>query len=182
VDVDFIASWEKMGIPLRVVLEGIREAYERVRQRPGSKGKVYSLSYCSFHVLRAFEEYKERKTGTQRKMINREKKRKKIQEEVRVFLDTAPAELSFLREPFGRALRLLSRREVDEKRLGILEEEIEELLFNFSSAQERKKVEEQIHREFPDFRKTQDRSLVQIKLLKRQRERYKIPYLSFYYY
>ena len=66
-DLDLIAAWEKMGIPLRVALEGVDRAFENYRAKTAARPKILSLAFCKNQVLKAFEQYKERKVGAPKK-------------------------------------------------------------------------------------------------------------------
>ena len=58
-----IETWKDAGIPLKAVLRGIDEAFDRYEQRPSKTKKVNSLAYCSQLVLAAAEDMKEAAVG-----------------------------------------------------------------------------------------------------------------------
>ena len=181
-DIDLIATWEKMGIPLRVVLEGMEKAFESQRLKRGEKGQIRSLAFCKFYVLKAFEQYRERRVGSQRRKEEKDGKRKRIRDEVQHFLRSVPPELAYLEEVFRRAQRILLRRDINQEELEQLEGEVEELLFRHSPPPQKEKAREEVLREFPSAGKDETDSLVTIKLIKKLREVYRIPHLSFFYY
>jgi len=46
-----IDKWEKMGIPLHVVIQGIDKTFENLRSRGLSQKKVHLLSYCEPEIM-----------------------------------------------------------------------------------------------------------------------------------
>jgi len=181
-ELDLIVRWGKMGIPLRVVLEGIRKSFENSRPKRGKKGKIFSLLFCNFQVLKAFEQYKERRVGERGMMLGREKKREKAKAEIEKFLGFIPPRVSFLRENYFLAKKKLSRRDLKEEELERLEEEIEEILFKNSPNEEKEKVRSEVKREYEFRNEAEFSSVWKIKLVKLLREKYKIPYISIFYY
>jgi len=181
-DIDLITTWEKMGIPLKVVLEGMGRTFENYRAKPGERQKIHSLVFCKLQVLKAFEQFKERKVGSHKSRYEREKKRKIIKGEVQRFLSDIPSPLSYLEEIYVRALKILSRRDVKEEELERLEEEIEEFLFKNCPQRERERVKRDILEKYPFKEKDEFHSIFRIKLIKTLREMYKVPHISFFYY
>ncbi|NIM91218.1 MAG: hypothetical protein GTO17_09750 [Candidatus Aminicenantes bacterium] len=180
-DLDLITAWEKMGIPLRVALEGVDRAFESYRAKPTARRKVLSLAFCNNQVLKAFEQYKERKVGAPKKRNERDKKRTRIKNEVQRFLNDLPPALSYLNDLYAQALMVLSRKKITEEELERLEEEIEELLFKNCPQEE----QERVRKEFSDKSSPGEEELISVyrtKLVKSLREMYKIPYISFFYY
>lgn len=178
-ELDLIARWEGMGIPLRVVLEGMRRSFEDSRP---VKRRIHSLSYCDYHVLRAFEQHKERKVGKREIMVEREEKRKRAKIEIEKFLRGIHPRLNFLREIYLQAQKVLSGKDFEEEELERMDEQIEELLFKNSPDEEKGKVRSEVMREY-EFRDEETFSSIwRIKLVKLLREKYKIPYISLFYY
>jgi len=166
---------------LRVALEGMERAFESYKAKPVARRKILSLAFCKNQVLRAFEQYKERKVGAPKKKNERDRKQKRIKEEVQKFLGDIPPALSYLNDLYTQALMVLSKRKVAEEELERMEEEIEELLFKNSPQEDKEKIKKEIsedlllsEEEFFSIYKTR-----QVKFL---RETYKIPYISFFYY
>lgn len=171
-----------MGIPLRVVLEGIRRSFENSRPKRGKKGKILSLLYCNFQVLKAFEQYKERRVGERGMMLEKEEKRERARAEIERFLKAIPHRVNFLREVFSLAQKKLSKKYFKEEELERMEEEIDELLFKNSPNEKREEVKIKVKREY-EFRNGEEFSLIwRIKLVKLLRKKYKIPYISLFYY
>lgn len=181
-ELDLIAHWEKLGIPLRVVLEGMRRSFEGDKLRSKTKGKIFSLSYCDSQVLKAFQQYRERRVGKGEMVKERETKKKKAKAEVDRFLKTMPSRVIYLRDIYSQARRILSRKDFQEEELERLEEEIEELLFLRASDQEKERVKNEVRNEYGARGDEELTSIWRIKLIKLLREDNKIPYLSLFYY
>jgi len=181
-DLDLIAAWEKTGIPLRVVLEGMERAFKNYWTKPGGRRKIHSLAFCKLQVLKTFEQHKERKVGTSKRRYERDEKRKKIKEEVQRFLRGISPSLTYLKDIYIQAQKILSRRAVKEEELERMEEEIEELLFKHCPQREKEKAKKEILEQFSHQGEEEFRSIFKIKLVKVLREIYKIPHISFYYY
>jgi len=181
-DLDLIANWEKIGIPLRVVLEGMERAFENYQARPVARRKIHSLAFCKLQVLKAFEQYRERKVGTPKRRYEGDNKQKKIKDEIKRFLRDIPQPLSYLNEIYAQALKILSRRKVKEEELERMEEEIEELLFENCPQKEKERVEREILEKYLYKAEEEFCSIFRTKLVKFLREKYKIPYISYFYY
>lgn len=181
-DMTLISSWEKIGIPLRAVLEGIEQSFDAYRRRPSSRRKVQSLSFCERNVLKVFSQYREGRVGRQRKAESRADKKKRIIAEVKKFLERIPPGTDTLREIYEETLRVLHRRSLDEKKLEELEGEIESALLRQAQQEEEEEVKRDVRAEFTNLSKEEFRRIVDTKLIKFLREKYKIPYVSFYFY
>jgi hypothetical protein len=66
VDWALIETWKDAGIPLKAVLRGIDETFDKHEKRPAKPKKINSLAYCSQEVLSAAEEMKEAAVGATR--------------------------------------------------------------------------------------------------------------------
>jgi len=181
-ELDLIETWEKMKIPLQVVLEGIDRAFEKDRLKRVRKRKILSLAFCNLQVLKAFEQFKDRRVGTKNKVVGKEEKKKKAKAEVKRFLENIPCEIDYLREIFSQVLRLLSLNNIDEEELEQKEREIEALLFEKSLDPEKEEVKKEILAEYEFVEEEEFQRVFKLRLLKHLREVYKIPYVSLYYY
>jgi len=181
-DMVTISSWEETGIPLRVVLEGIERAFERSRPRLARGRKMSSLSFCQTEVMKAYNGFRDRKVGRDRKERSREEKRKKISLEVKKFLESLPPEVEFLREAYREALAALSRKNVVEDALERLDEKVEQLILRRAEADDRGEMEKCRRADFPGRPAAELDEIYRLQLVKRWREKYRIPYLSFFYY
>ncbi len=180
-ELDLITGWEKMAIPLPIVLEGITKSFEKYRSRPGRKAKVLSLSFCNFEVLRAFEQYIERKVGVKKRIVEREAKAKMALAEAQKFLKAIPLQLSYLKDPYARAQKILSAA-LDEEELERIENKVEEVLCKNASEEDKDRVQRKLKAEYPNIDEEEFDRILNIKLVKILREKYKIPYISLYYY
>jgi len=181
-DLDLILAWENLGIPLGVVREGIEKAFENLRDRQAGKVKVLSLSFCQRCVLRAFDQYRERKVGRKKRVEPREDKRKKIKAEVQKFLNHLPPELNYLGGVFLEARKKFSESRLDEDALEAMDEKIEELLLANCPEKERIRVRQESLIEKSTLNREELERVLKIKLVKILRDRYKVPYLSLFYY
>jgi len=181
-DMVTISSWEEKGIPLRIVLEGIERAFENYRKRAVRGRKISSLSFCQTEIMRAFAEFRDRGVGRAEKGESRENKRKKIKLEVERFLKSLPLEAAFLSEVYRETLSVLSRKEASEETLERLDAKAEELITRQADAADRAEVERCVRADFPGRQAEELRGISQIELVKRWRERHRVPYLSYFYY
>lgn len=181
-DMVTISGWEEMGIPLRVVLEGIQRAFENYRKRRAGGRKMASLSYCSADVLRAFAESRDRGIGRRSKEVCREEKKKRVRLEVERFLRSLSPEVRFLKDIYGEAFKILSRGSVKEEDLERLEEKAEELILLQAQGMEKAEVEGRVKPDFKGRPDSEARDMYKIQLVKFMREKYRIPHLSFFYY
>ena len=181
-DMVTISSWEEKGIPLRIVLEGIERAFENYRKRAVRGRKISSLSFCQTEIMRVFAEFRDRGVGRAEKGESREDKRKKIKLEVKRFLKSLPLEAAFLSEVYREALSVLSQKEASEETLERLDARAEELITRQSDTADRAEVERYVRADFPGRQAEELRGISQIELVKRWRERHRVPYLSYFYY
>jgi hypothetical protein len=83
---------------------------------------------------------------------------------------------------FSRAKKILSQIRLDEEELERIEEDIEELLFMKTPDEEKEKIKGEILAEFEFKEKEEFSRIFKIKAVKFLREKYKVPYISLYYY
>jgi len=181
-DMVTISSWEETGIPLRVVLEGMERAFEKYRKRSAGRGKMSSLSFCEAEVVKAHAEHRDRGVGRTDKGESREGKRKRIRAEVERFLKSMPPETSFLSEVYREALAVLSRKEAPEEILERLDAKVEGLITRLADTALRAEVEKRVRADFPGRPAEELRRISLLEQVKRWRERYRVPYLSYFYY
>lgn len=127
-DLATIASWEALNIPLETVCEGIDRAFEYHRTIAPVRRNIRALSACGPQVLKAFERRREREVGRPANVATRREKKVRIADEVGRFLKEVPPSVSFLKEPFERALEILRQEKPDEDVLEWLEARIERTL------------------------------------------------------
>jgi hypothetical protein len=181
-ELDYIARWEEMGIPLHVVLEGIERSFEMYKRKTGRKAKIQSLAFCDLQVIKAFEQDRERKVGHKKKIVERQAKRDRAKAEVEKFVGKIPPQISYLKEAYSLAQKVLSQRHFDEEELERIEDTIEELLWKNSMDEEKKRVKRGIAKDYELKEKEEFERIFKIKLVKVLRDKYKIPYISLFYY
>ncbi len=181
-ELNLVEKWEKMEIPLPVVLEGIRMAFDNYMRKPGRKTKIQSLSYCENQVLRAFDQYRDRRVGGERRRLERAEKRIRANAEIKKFLNILPGQIEYLKDAYSRAQRLFSQGPVDEEELERIEAEVEELIWEHSLEEERERVKKDVRSEYKIEEGEEFLRILRIKLVKILRDRYKIPYISLFYY
>jgi hypothetical protein len=181
-DIVVISSWEEMGIPLRVVLEGIERAFENYRKRQAGGRKMSSLTYCNAEVLRTFAEFQDRNVGRRSKEVFRRQKKRSARIEVEIFLQSLSPEVSSLKEIYAEALQILSRRAVREEDLERLEERVEDLILRQAQEADKAEVRRRVQAEFLGRPDSQVQEIYKTQLTKFIREKYRIPHLSFFYY
>lgn len=175
-----IESWNKYGIPLPVVIEGVKTAYESYKSRPHRKGKTFSLAFCHNHVVRAYSQFKERKVGKRGKIPDQQDITETVRSECEKFLQQIPAQLGYLKEIFTRILAEFSEGRINENRLEQYEEEIEASIMENANAKEKEEVRNEIRFKWSGHEEW-DR-IYQLSLVKRVREKNRVPYVSPFYY
>jgi hypothetical protein len=180
-ELNVIADWKKQGIPVQVVLDGIRDCFSCHRKKPGRANKIHSLLFCRSFVLRAFESYKERKVGGGLKDFAEEERAKQLKEAVQKFIKTCPEEIRELRAIFSQVKKSLSQ-EVDEEGLEKMEQDVERLLLRKVLDSEKKKIRDEMLKEYPDKKGKEHARILEMRIIKHMREKYKVPHISLYYY
>jgi hypothetical protein len=180
-EMETVEKWEATAIPLEVILDGIKLAYESFRKKPGRRNKL-TLVFCERHVLQAYDLYQERRVGSQRKVFNQEEKQRRLQQAVSAFTGKIPDEVSILQDLFLRIEDELALGKWDEDRLEEYDRQVEHLLMSLISVPEKKASTEELRAEHDLQDPEELERLVRIKLIKKFRDRYEIPHLSLYYY
>lgn len=180
-EIEEIKEWKNMGIPLKIVLEGIKDCFVTHRRKPGRKDKVMSLAFCRSFVLRGYEAYKERKVGRQGKPFLEEGKKKELQKAIEGFLTSCPENFTDLRRIFLRALELVSGG-VDEEILEGLENDAEALLIGMASEEEKRQIQKEVMTEFGKNDPQELDRIQTLKVIKHIRKKFGIPHISLYYY
>jgi len=181
-ELDQIENWLQTGIPLRVVLEGIQFAYEDFRKKPVRRSRKLYLVFCNAMVLKSFKQYKDRKVGLTQKVDNEDDKKEKVKKEGEGFLEKMPDEVAYLKAVYLGAVKELSREKFNEDNLEQYEEKIEALLLMNASQEEKDKAEEYARRELKILDAGELGRVINLKIIKLMRDKYKIPYVSPYYY
>lgn len=177
-----LSSWEKEGIPLGSVLEGLEAAFRRPASGASSgRGKI-SLVYCDAFVRRAYDRHRERAVGRRPPAGRRPGRKERIRSEAAAFLGDASEELPGLKGLFRRALRLAEGEGDSEAELGRLEDEVENLLLKHCPEDERRRAEKQVRLEAPAAAGESLERKLRARLLKNLRMRYRVPFVSYPYY
>jgi len=177
-----LSSWEKEGIPLGSVLEGLEAAFRRPASGASSgRGKI-SLVYCDAFVRRAYDRHRERAVGGRPPARGRAERKERIRREAAAFLDDAPGDLPGLKDLFRRALRLAEDEGESEAELGRLEDEVENMLLTHCPEDERRRAERQVRHEAPSASEESLERKLRARLLKNLRVRYRVPFVSYPYY
>jgi hypothetical protein len=180
-EVEYIKDWKNRGIPLQIVREGIEDCFANHRRRPGRRGKIFSLAFCNTFVLRGYDAHKERKVGRQSRLSQREDKRMVLKKAVDRFLASCPDDFSEVRNIYERALKQIFEDQ-DEHFLEDLELEVDALVAEMASDEERRMICDEVQAEFRDKSKDELERIQSLKLVKYIREKYAIPHLPLYYY
>jgi len=181
-DLAVVAGWEKHGVPLEVVLEGIGRAFDGIRDRArGTKG--LSLSFCETQVRRALAQHADRAAGRRTKAAApRSEKAARARREVQAYLRTLSAEDRELRSLFEGALGLLEEPSPDEESLEKIDGDVDEILWGRTSRTERDGLARRTAGEFPGKSRAEIAIEVRTRLVKSAREEHKIPCVSLFYY
>ncbi len=126
-DLELIASWERAGIPLAAVLEGIENAMAPAG-RPGPRRPVLTLAFCGREVERAFARHRDRLVGRAGRTPDRAGKRSRARAEVARFLKSDPPPAPRLTALAGEALALLDSDDPDSEALERLDAAMDEAL------------------------------------------------------
>jgi hypothetical protein len=157
-DLELIASWDKAGVPLAVVLEGIERAFAPASEGRRSGRKILTLAYCQNQVRKLYELRRDRRIGSVGGIaLGREEKRLLALAAVDDFLarSAAPPGLEAIA---GRARDLLAAAAPDEEALERLDGEADAALAAGAADRER------------------------TRRIKAQREKIRLPYFALFYY
>jgi hypothetical protein len=180
-DVALIEHWEKAGIPLDAILEGMTRAVANFR-KGGRPVKGLTLASCEYQIMKAFAQHSERKAGGTRKVVTRDEKGKRLAREVARFIAAVPRGLEALEPKFVRAAGILALPEPDEDALEALDEAVDEALVRAASDEDKDLVRTEVRGEFAGRRGLDLKGIERTKLVKALRDRHKVPYLSLFYY
>ena len=180
-DVAVIAEWEKNGVPLGVVIEGIGRAIDGIRDRSrGTKG--LSLSYCDSQVRKALAQHADRAAGRRKPPAPRSAKVDKALKEIARCLRSLPSGDRELRPLFEAASGLLAREAPDEEALEKVDDQVDAVLWGRASASEREGLKRQMAGELAGLDPAEGGPAVRTRLIKSSRQKQKVPYVSLFYY
>ena len=181
-DLELVAAWERAGVPLASVLEGIESAFEAARPNARPRGKVLSLAYCEIPVARAWERHRDRKVGGTRKLPPKRDRRAAVRTEIGRFLGAVPPGLEAVGAVFAAAATGLDEGGLSDEDLERLDEKAEALLRAAAPAGEAAAAREAVRTEHRNLARAAVEAAAAVELVKRLRARHKIPYLSPFYY
>jgi len=183
-ELNVISDWEKMKIPLRVVLDGLQQAFENRRQRMGRRGKFFSLNQCHRYVLEAHKQHRERRIGGERGVSPKDlsAKKKKILAEIDRFLAHSPGQLDELNRLFAQLRDELNQGKWDEEHIEKTEALIEEILVSKATPTDRKHATDAVTSDYGLMGREELERVVRLRLIKELRQRYRIPYVSPFYF
>ena len=181
-DLDLVAKWERSGVPLAIVREGIENAFDVSRPNARPRGKVLSLAYCEVPVARAWERFRDRKVGGTRKTAGARDRRTDIRKEIERFLNNVPPGFEALREPFLAAKAALEKDGAADEDLERLDEKVEDELRAAASAEDAAAAREAVRAEHGTLSRAALEKAAAVLLVKRLRAKAKVPYLSLFYY
>jgi len=184
-ELTLIEKWEAAGIPLRVVLEGIKSSFLLRRQNyggAGSRRSIRSLSFCDSFVKQSFALYKERSVGRKPPQPLKMDKKKDIRAGITKFLDQVPQQVVWLESPFKHVKEILTDVNCPEEDLEKAEENIEALLVAHASPEDHEEAKKEAEISFPEAEKENFQRIFQVTLIKHMRSKYKIPHVAPFLY
>jgi len=180
-DLALIAEWEKLQIPLEPIIEGIERTFASQITKK-KKRKIYSLGQCEKEILRAYSQYQERLVGKKSVTVDRSDKIQRVRQEISSFLHNLSPDLDFLLPTLNRAKTILEAESLEEAALEELDEEVDQLLLEKAPAEETEFCRQETREDYPGKTEEELREIQRIRLIKNQRRKYRIPYLSLFYY
>lgn len=181
-EIDLISVWERQGIPLDAVLNGMREQFDTTdRAFPGKRRRT--LLSCRNSVQRAFEQSRERGVGSKRRSPSEPRmKVKAVQREVASFLSRIPPEVAGLREIYSPLSDILRLGKADEEELERADQAVEAWLCAHASSEDRIDAEQEAAADLTTWGEREKQRLRDIRLARYLRHKYRVPFLSPFYY
>ena len=180
-DLALIAVWEKKSVPLDIILEGIGRAFDDRRRRTrGTKG--LGLGFCEVQVDRAFAQYRDRKAGGRRAAPQQPDKRAGVRREIEKYLGSVPGVNDVPAALLAEAMRILSVPVLDEEALERIDDEVDASLLGGTPQEEKDRARRQALRDFPGRSPDEVDAAVRTRLVKAARDKFRIPYVSLFYY
>jgi hypothetical protein len=180
-DLELISEWEKMEIPLEVILEGIEKTFARQLTRKRQR-RIFSLSQCEREILKTYAQHQERLVGQKAGPVDRQSKTARARAEIENFLKNFPPDLEALKKIMSQAAEELKKETPDEPVLEALDEEVDRIIWEMSPVEEKIRALEESRQDYPG---QSDKDLIEIqrtRLIKSQRQLHRIPYAALFYY
>lgn len=181
-DLDLVSSWEKAGIPLAVVLEGIDRAFTTRGRRGADRGKVLALSFCAAEVFRGFERVRDRRVGANRTHKERADPKAAVRAAIEAFLESAPESLARLTPVFREGLAKIDGAGLTDEEAEALDGRVDAMIVAAASPAEREALRAEVQAEHRGLPAAEIARAADVRLVKRRREARKIPYFAPYYY
>jgi hypothetical protein len=180
-DLDAIAGWEDLGIPLRIVLEGIDRTFERYQQQ-GRGTRTLSLALCDREVERAMDQHRDRSAGRRAGAPPGAGKRDRARREVERAFRAAAAGDPALSRLLGEALTRLSSEAPDEEALERIEASIEDLLYDRAAPEDKVRSLREAGRDHRGHSAEDIEAASRTRVVKAMRREHRVPYVSLFYY
>jgi len=182
VDWQLIDQWRKIGIPIKIIFQGIDRSFEKFKKSKKKQAKINSISYCNQEILNAWEEYKELTVGKNpeatRKISSERLWRQKVENKLvnlakKLDQSSIKAEKEgkkdlgqLLRETAAKVKHLsqkLKCQEIDiqncHRQIEILDNKISTALLTSALNQEIKKAKAIAEEELKEYRKRMDHNI-----------------------
>jgi hypothetical protein len=181
-DLAVIAGWEADRIPLRVVLEGIARVFDVLRVK-GRGTRGVSLAVCDSQVRKAMAQHADRGAGRPRSasLPRSEKAGRARREADRCLRGLAEGDAE-LRAHLETASRLLAGEPLDEETLEGIDEAVDDLLWRRAPRADRERCAHEATRELAGKSASEIEAATRTRLVKDERRRRRIPYVSLFYY
>lgn len=181
-DLELISEWEKLGLPLEVIIEGIDRAFAR-RLAGRRKKNIYSLSQCEKEILKAYAQRQERLVGQQAPLAQDPAgKAARVLQEVHSCLETLPPELSEVRRILEEARAALQANPPEEARLEALDEELDRALWDLTPEPEKQQSLAAARQDYPGRTDSQLEEIRQTRVARERRQQLRLPRLALFYY
>ncbi len=180
-EIDIIEGWEERHIPLRTALDGMKAAYEHFRKNPGSRRR-FQLAFCSRFVSVAFSQHRERKVGEKSVGETRDERVDRIKAEVRSFLKNISKEVLYLKDLYWEILDDMSLNKLRDETLESRDEQVDQVLLDRAAQSCMDRYRKEVAVEYDVTGDKNRKQIARRKYIKDMREKYKIPYVSLYYY
>lgn len=181
-DLDLISQWERLNLPLEVIIEGIDRTFSR-RVTGRRKKNIYSLSQCEKEIMKAYAQHQERQVGLQiPRAMEQSEKVGRVLREVSTCLESLPVELSPVRKILEEASEALMQNPPDGDRLEALDEELDRVLWDLTPEAEQEESLLSARREYPGRADSDLEEIRRTLVAREKRLQYKIPHLALFYY
>lgn len=180
-EIDVIEGWEQRQVPLRTALDGMKAAYEYFRKNPGSRRR-FTLTFCRRFVSAAYSQHRERKVGEKSAGRDRDERIESIKAEVRSFLRNISKEVLYLKDLYLEILDDLSLDKLKDETLETRDKQVDQVLLDRATRNCMDRYKKEVGVEYDVTGEEERKQIARRKYIKDKRERYKIPYVSLYYY